>query len=521
MKMARRSALLVACGGSSKDSHWPLLRSPKNDALQLAEVLKDPRIGGFDEAEVEVVVDEPEAEVRRRIARFFNNRHHDDLVLFYFSGHGHRDGRGLLHFVMRDTEQDLLSATSIPAAFLRSEVTGCNSRRRVLILDCCYSGAFSRDGLGAKSDDSDRIMIGVQLDVGGYGWFLMTASDALQKAFEGHVLDEQMGNSVFSHFIITGLRTGEADRDDDGMVTIDELYEYVYEQMSETALRERQTPSKFGDGQKGRMFIARNPNAGALRAETQPAAASPADAPPDANQTPPLSQLYEAPVWEQLYQKHFVGVWPATTLEDLAARALKAYNEIYWINCLRKNWPRGKFGLFDHDLAFYMAGWMKDNLRNSALEKLTQAELAKEITDYILRLRVGENDPVYSMMVERTYQRYFAHVTKDSTLPYIYQQAGKVYKDISQMNRNTKKWERKEYDHELLFYIAGWIKDNIVNDRVRTLSQAELAGKITDKIIAFVDSQSYLGSEAYLNRRAYANEWFTPPDDPRDEDGDD
>ena len=126
------------------------------------------------------------------------------------------------------------------------------------------------------------------------------------------------------------------------------------------------------------------------------------------------------------------------------------------------------------------------------------------------------------MMVERTYQRYFAQVTEDSTLPYIYQQAGKVYKDISQMNLNTKKWTKTgEFDHELLFYIAGWIKGHVVNESVRSLTQTELAGRITDKIIAYIEGQSYYGTEAYINRRAYANEWFTPPDDPMDEGDDD
>lgn len=522
MKMARRSALLVACGGSVKDGEWPLLSSPRNDALKLAKVLKDPRIGGFDEAEVEVLIDKTDAEVRRTIAHFFSGRRPQDLVLFYFSGHGQLDGRGQLHFIMRDTEKSLLSATSIPASYLRSEMNDCLSKRRVMILDCCYSGAFGRGGLGAKGDDSDRVLIQEQLAVGGYGWFLMTASEALQKAYEGHVLDEKIRNSVFSHFILTGLRTGEADLNDDGVISIDELYDYVYEQMSEVAHKAQQTPSKFSHAQSGRMIIARNPKSDAAGAGSLPPESQPASKPRDVSKLPPPSQLGEVPIWEQLYQMHFIGVWPATPLDDVFERALNAYREIYWINCRSKNWPREKFGLFDHDLAFYMAGWMKDNLRNDALEKLTQTKLAKKITDYILRPGDDKNDPLYSMMVERTYQRYFAQVTEDSTLPYVYQQAGKVYKDISQMNLNTKKWTKtSEFDHELLFYIAGWIKDHIVNKSVRSLTQTELAGRITDKIIAYIEGQSYYSSEAYLNMRAYANEWFTPPDDLRDEDDDD
>jgi tetratricopeptide (TPR) repeat protein len=66
-------------------------------------------------------------------------------------------------------------------------------------------------------------------------------------------------NSLFTHYMIEGLRTGGADRDEDGLITIDELYDYVYEHvLNETP---KQTPGKWAYGQQGEIVIAQNPNA--------------------------------------------------------------------------------------------------------------------------------------------------------------------------------------------------------------------------------------------------------------------
>ena len=54
------------------------------------------------------------------------------------------------------------------------------SRRQILLLDCCYSGAF-KQGMLAKGDK--RVGAGEQLE--GQGRIVLTASDALQYSFEG------------------------------------------------------------------------------------------------------------------------------------------------------------------------------------------------------------------------------------------------------------------------------------------------------------------------------------------------
>jgi hypothetical protein len=59
-------------------------------------------------------------------------------------------------------------------------------------------------------------------------------SAATQYALEGDEVLGQAENSVFTHYLIQGLPTGEADANADGRITLDELYDYVYAQMVHT-----------------------------------------------------------------------------------------------------------------------------------------------------------------------------------------------------------------------------------------------------------------------------------------------
>jgi Caspase domain len=88
------------------------------------------------------------ATVRKAIARFFDLRHRDDLLFLYFSGHGVRDEQGHLYLAVRDTERAILAGTAIEASFVTARMDRSASKRLVLVLDCCHSGAF---GYGAKA----------------------------------------------------------------------------------------------------------------------------------------------------------------------------------------------------------------------------------------------------------------------------------------------------------------------------------------------------------------------------------
>jgi formylglycine-generating enzyme required for sulfatase activity len=230
-----------------EDNTLTQLEAPDADVDSLVEVLRDKDIGGFDE--VIPLVNENYPKVNKEIARFYNRKKRDDLLLLYYSGHGVRDKRGRLYLTVRDTERDLLSATAIPAAYITDVMDGCLSKRKVLILDCCHSGAF-----GAKGIIGTSVGTGSEFAGSGSGKVVLTATDSTQYAWEGDRVTGEADKSVFTHFLTQGLKTGAADSDDDGMITIDELYDYVYEQVIDVT--PDQTPEKWSFRQRGEIVIA-------------------------------------------------------------------------------------------------------------------------------------------------------------------------------------------------------------------------------------------------------------------------
>jgi len=250
--MARRVALII---GNTKydDSSLVQLVAPQADITALTAVLKDPSRGDF--SEVSPLVNESVESLRRGISKFVKHRDHDDLLLFYFSGHGLKDEEGLLYLAVRDTEHDMLSATAIPAAFVDSEMKRSTSRRQLIILDCCNSGAIGR---GIKGPENITVGTKEAFDAEGYGRVVVTATDATQYAWEGNTFVGQSDQSVFTHYLIEGLQTGNADKEPDGRITVDELFDYVSKNVKNQT--SKQTPCKFVYDQKGEnMLIARNP----------------------------------------------------------------------------------------------------------------------------------------------------------------------------------------------------------------------------------------------------------------------
>jgi hypothetical protein len=244
----RRLALIIASSDFS-DATLQQLVAPGQDAADLARVLADAAVGGF---KTQVLINRPSHEVRREIETFFANRKRDDLLLLYFSGHGVKDDDGRLYLATTDTQRGLFRSTAVPATFVNETMTASRSRRQVLILDCCHSGAFAR-GMVAKGGES----VDIRSRFDGRGRVVLTASNATQYAFQGDEIIGEGSRSVFTHHLVHGLETGKADLDCDGWVSLDELYDYVYDQVTDET--PQQTPGKWTFDLQGEIAIARNP----------------------------------------------------------------------------------------------------------------------------------------------------------------------------------------------------------------------------------------------------------------------
>jgi 1,4-alpha-glucan branching enzyme len=251
---------LVIANQHYQDTAWRELPGASEDVKRLHEVLSDPNIGGFDN--ITVITDGGTLACKREIQSFFAASKKDDILLMHISSHGQKNAQGRLVLASADTERDFIDATGIDSTFINDQMQNSHSNKIVLILDCCYSGAY------AKGFNSRGGPVGGSVDIreplGGRGRFVMTASTSLQFSHEFAIAEsrEPSQPSVFTLALVEGLKSGEADLDNDGLISIEELYRFVHQRVSETI--PNQTPTLSVSSIEGTVYIARSAAGGSL-----------------------------------------------------------------------------------------------------------------------------------------------------------------------------------------------------------------------------------------------------------------
>jgi hypothetical protein len=250
----RRTALIVA---TDEYDHPGLRRlvGPTADAAALGEVLRDPQIGGF---EVRVVHNQPAHVIQGHIDDVFSESRSDDVLLLHFSCHGLKSESGELFLAARNTSPNRLGSTGVSADFVQRCMRTSRSRSIVLLLDCCYGGAFGQ-GVRVRAAGDVNVLDSFPTGNlgGGRGLAVITASSAMEYAFEGNELADDHGRrpSVFTAALVEGLSTGDADRDEDGWISLNELYDYVFGRVRERT--PHQTPTRNFEMQ-GELYVARS-----------------------------------------------------------------------------------------------------------------------------------------------------------------------------------------------------------------------------------------------------------------------
>jgi uncharacterized caspase-like protein len=241
-------ALLV---GISKYTHGlsPLPAAVK-DVEALARVLAHPEMGGFDT--VKTLIDRDVQTIRQGIEALFTPGQKEDLALLFFSGHGIKDEYGILHLAgpqtLKNKHGNLFRSTAVDSAFIQDAMMRSRSRHKVIILDCCFSGAFGT-GFLAKGND----VIDIEQQLGGEGIAVLTSSASTQYSFE-QTSDEI---SIYTRYLVEGIETGAADLNHDGKISTNELHEYAESKVREAA--PAMQPKFYGFEEGFRIYLSQAP----------------------------------------------------------------------------------------------------------------------------------------------------------------------------------------------------------------------------------------------------------------------
>jgi hypothetical protein len=200
----RRIAVLV--GANEAPSGRATLRYAHADARAMAETLVD--VASFAPDDVRVLLDPKPEEVLRTLDAVLDalDGGEEALLFFYYSGHS-------------DTGSLYPDGEALSLEELKRRLEDPRASVRLGVLDSCSGGAWT----GAKGlQAAEPFVVDVPFTLGAEGSVLLAASSGSENAHEY----ERLGGSFFTHHLVAGLRGG-AERNGDGVVSLDEAFEYA------------------------------------------------------------------------------------------------------------------------------------------------------------------------------------------------------------------------------------------------------------------------------------------------------
>ncbi len=202
--------------GVGRYQTMPTLKYSDDDAYQYYAFLKSPEGGALPDAQVKVLVDEDatRANILQTMRQTLLRADDNDVVIFYFSGHGLE---GSFLPVDYDGFNNKLLHNDVKNILLESK-----AKHKICLADACHSGTLLAMKTSLTMQETIARYYSAFNDTKG-GLALLMSSKAEEYSLE----DQGLRSGIFSHYLIRGLK-GEADMNKNNIVTIRELFDYIY-----------------------------------------------------------------------------------------------------------------------------------------------------------------------------------------------------------------------------------------------------------------------------------------------------
>lgn len=213
-KGASQNIYLLSVGISDYPAPVNDLDLPVEDARSMYELyMRNPKTSAILLTNVNAKKNRIISEARN----LFNKAHPEDIVIFFFAGHGDNITGSFLAF------DDYLNYDEIRKMF-----SGCRARNKMIFADACFSGGL-REGNGeGYINKVNNVML-----------FLSS------RAYETSAEYSSMNNGLFTGCLIRSLKGG-ADLNRDHIITAKELFKSVSKGVKKQSLN-RQHPVMWGN----------------------------------------------------------------------------------------------------------------------------------------------------------------------------------------------------------------------------------------------------------------------------------
>ena len=259
VSIPRGYALIVGIANYKNLPAKSQLEFSERDADAIYSILINPEGGNFHAENVHRLVGQKAtlANLKQELEVWLPSvAKEDDRVVIYFAGHGFISG-SRAYLAPYDIDPANIANTGYPMDTLGA-VAGSRikAKWKVLLTDSCHSVAIAPDEDARQFNKS-------LLDLS-RSMFSLTASCDRERSFESQ--NWGGGHGIFTYYVVKGLE-GEADESGDGIVTADELADYVRRNVRE-ATQGQQNPTSDRGSFDPNMLLAYLP--GGLRTGNAP-----------------------------------------------------------------------------------------------------------------------------------------------------------------------------------------------------------------------------------------------------------
>jgi hypothetical protein len=204
--------------GVARYQHMPVLKYTDDDAYHTYAFLKSPEGGALPDNQIKVLIDEDatRGNILRTMRNVFLRADENDVVILYFSGHGLPGSFLPVDF---DGFNNKVNHEDIKAIFNESK-----AKHKLCLADACHSGTLTAMRTAPLESTLKKYYSAFDSSTGG------TALLMSSKGEEYSLEDQGLRQGIFSHYLIRGLK-GEADKNKNKIVTIQELYDYVFKKV--------------------------------------------------------------------------------------------------------------------------------------------------------------------------------------------------------------------------------------------------------------------------------------------------
>ncbi|MEU2395114.1 caspase family protein [Streptomyces sp. NPDC007369] len=226
--------------GSARYLHLAALPAVEANLKDLSVELCETTIWGLPERHCTTVLDP------RHPAELLDPVYHageeaTDTLLVYFSGHGMRDAETDDLYLALHGSRDNLGFTAVAYQHLRTALRQSHALRKVVVLDCCFSGRAARTLAGEQDALAEQAAV--------EGAYVLTASPGDRRA----LAPEGERHTAFTGELLTILRDGIEDGPE--LIDLDTLCRTMEARLR---AKNRPLPQRALERDMGRLKLVRN-----------------------------------------------------------------------------------------------------------------------------------------------------------------------------------------------------------------------------------------------------------------------